>query len=397
MQSNQGKVDAESTLRPSLSDLQESREFSSVNPLALAGGDLNSVKFKDSVWRMAYAQNDRAVSSLKGLLVADYGGKKLSIDSELVLHDVVLALSFSAREHDEAYLFLLARTDPETWMESKSWKSELGDYSADALTSVAIQGLGISGRQDAGMNLKALSQKSPKYLHRFAGDIVQAHFYRHVRDTSGENGLWSQLLSQDREQFREWIKSPEGKELSEWANTVMRGPEPGKTKIEALSMGDAQSAENYVLLAGVVLTDAIEAKVKKIADTYNTKTGKKITVTSGTRTAESQATAMYVKLAAGSDLSEYKDQTSAKEIKKSYDDGKAAGKTKDQIIADMTTVIKTQIAAGKYISKHLKAGAVDIRSRDMSEDEKKEFRSAAEAVAVSVLLESTPPHWHLQF
>ena len=87
-------------------------------------------------------------------------------------------------------------------------------------------------------------------------------------------------------------------------------------------------AENYTLQAGVTLTDAIKAKIKTIADAYNKATKKTITVTSGTRTAASQAEAMYVKLERGDKLTIYKDQVSAKEIKKSYDDGKAAKKSK---------------------------------------------------------------------
>ncbi len=156
-------------------------------------------------------------------------------------------------------------------------------------------------------------------------------------------------------------------------------------------------AENYTLKSGVTLTAAVKAKVKKIADAYHAATKKKITVTSGTRSASSQAEAMYGKLAAGDKLTVYKDQVSAKEIKKAYDDGKAAKKTKAEIVKSMTTVIEEQIKKGKYISKHLKAGAVDVRSRDMSATEKEAFKKAAKGVAVSVILETKPPHFHLQF
>ena len=156
-------------------------------------------------------------------------------------------------------------------------------------------------------------------------------------------------------------------------------------------------AENYTLQAGVTLTDAIKAKIKTIADAYNKATKKTITVTSGTRTAASQAEAMYVKLEGGDKLTIYKDQVNAKEIKKSYDDGKAAKKSKADIVKEMTSTIKAQIKKGKYISKHLKAGAVDVRSKDMSDSEKAEFKKAAAATAVSVILETTPPHFHLQF
>ncbi len=63
----------------------------------------------------------------------------------------------------------------------------------------------------------------------------------------------------------------------------------------------------------------------------------------------------------------------------------------------MTNVIKAQMKKGKYISKHLNVGAVDVRSRDMSAKEKEAFKKSAKKHAKTVILEITPPHWHLQF
>ena len=156
-------------------------------------------------------------------------------------------------------------------------------------------------------------------------------------------------------------------------------------------------AENYSLKKGVSLTATIKLKVKKIADKYHTATTKTIVVTSGTRTSLSQATAMYGKLAGGDQLTVYKNQTAAKEIKKAYQDGVKAKKSKADIIDDMKAVIDGQIKKRVYISKHLKSGAVDIRSKDMTFKEKDEFKKAAKGTAVSVILETTPPHFHLQF
>ena len=154
-------------------------------------------------------------------------------------------------------------------------------------------------------------------------------------------------------------------------------------------------AENYT--TKFALTSAIKSKVKKIADAYFKETKNTITVTSGTRTASSQASAMYKKLAGGDKLKIYKDQTSAKAIKKAYDDGISEKLAASKIKSSMTKVIAAQVKKGKYISKHLKSGAVDIRSKDMSAKEKTAFRKAAKGIAKSILLESTPPHWHLQF
>ncbi len=106
---------------------------------------------------------------------------------------------------------------------------------------------------------------------------------------------------------------------------------------------------------------------------------------------------MYGKLSGGDSLTIYKNQTAAKEIKKAYDDGSTTKKPKNKIISDIEKAIDSQIKKGMYISKHLKKDAVDIRSRDMSSDEKIKFKRVAKGIAVIVILEITPPHFHLQF
>ena len=153
--------------------------------------------------------------------------------------------------------------------------------------------------------------------------------------------------------------------------------------------------EHYSLKTGVVLSVDIKVKVKKIADKYYALSKKDIVVTSGTRTSQSQAEAMYGKLSGGDKLTVYKNQIAAKEIKKSYDDAVAAKKSKIDTIADMKSVIDTQIAKMIYISKHLKKSAVDIRSKDMTAADKTHFKSAAKGLATNVILETTPPHFHL--
>ena len=155
--------------------------------------------------------------------------------------------------------------------------------------------------------------------------------------------------------------------------------------------------KHYSIEPGITLSADAETAVGEIADAYYAATSKDLVVTSGTRTAASQAEAMYVKLEIGDDVvTLYGGGASVKAIKKAYDDGKKAKQSKTDIVDAMTKVIEGQIAKGVYISKHLKAGAVDIRSRDMSDKEKKAFRKAAKGKVTSVLLETKPPHWHLQ-
>ena len=156
-------------------------------------------------------------------------------------------------------------------------------------------------------------------------------------------------------------------------------------------------ATNYIVLSGVVLTPTVKTKIGTIADAYNKLTNKKITITSGTRTAASQAFSMYGKLVAGSKLTVYRDQTSAQAIRKIYDDGVIAAKSKSVIVSEIKAEIDSQISNGKYISKHLKKGAVDVRSRNMTLTDKAHFKTAAKGVATIIILETRPPHFHLQF
>lgn len=187
----------------------------------------------------------------------------------------------------------------------------------------------------------------------------------------------------------------------------LAGPDHARPTVEPKSRGMTvarqaapapATVKHYTLQSGVTLSAAVEKKVAEIADDYYADRKKDIVVTSGTRTASSQAGAMYTKLEAGDDIVKlYVNKTAVKEIKKAYDDGKAAKKARADIVDDMTKVIEKQIKAGTYISKHLRVGAVDVRSKDMSADEKKAFRKAAKGKATKIILETKPPHWHLQF
>lgn len=155
--------------------------------------------------------------------------------------------------------------------------------------------------------------------------------------------------------------------------------------------------EHYTLKSGVILDSDVEKKVKKIADKYHELTQKDIVITSGTRSSSSQASAMYGKAAGGDKLSVYKDRASASAILGTFDAGVLGNKSKAEITEEIKDKIDEQIKLGKYISKHLKSGAVDIRSRNMSESNKTDFKKAARGIASTVILESVPPHFHLQF
>jgi hypothetical protein len=134
-----------------------------------------------------------------------------------------------------------------------------------------------------------------------------------------------------------------------------------------------------------------------IGKAYNEKTKKDVEITSGTRSAEQQADAMYGKLSGKDDLHDYKNQDAAKDIKGAYDKGVEGNKSPADIKADMTKVINGQLEKGITISDHMKQNAVDVKSSNMDAEQKRAFTAAARAEGATVILETIPPHFHLQF
>ncbi len=154
---------------------------------------------------------------------------------------------------------------------------------------------------------------------------------------------------------------------------------------------------HYTVAAGINLSAGSEELVRQIADEYYRKTEASIHVTSGTRTPASQAQAMYYKLSNGDSPGLYANQTAVNEIVQAYRGGVAAKKSRADVIGDMTLVIENQVARDVYISRHLRAGAIDVRSNNMTPDQKRAFREAVATVSgVTVIEERIPPHFHLQ-
>ncbi len=158
------------------------------------------------------------------------------------------------------------------------------------------------------------------------------------------------------------------------------------------------SPHRFLVLSDVELTRLVADKVDELDDAYFRRSGKHLTVTSGTRDAAQQAKAMYKMMRLGGDpVRLYRNKEAAREIKRAYEQGRAAKKSPERVVNDVYSVIQKQIARGEYISAHLRAGAVDLRSRDMRGVDKKHFAKATTDVkGVEMLEEFTPPHFHLQ-
>ena len=153
--------------------------------------------------------------------------------------------------------------------------------------------------------------------------------------------------------------------------------------------------QNYTTKPGITLSQPTSNMVGNLADSYNEATGKKLVVTDGSRTAQDQASRMHYKISNGEGVRLYANRVAANEVLNSYNSAVNAGLGRNEVISSMAGVISDQMARGVYISKHLRGGAVDFRSRDLTGSDRQAFREAAGTS--KVLLEGVPPHFHVEF
>lgn len=152
----------------------------------------------------------------------------------------------------------------------------------------------------------------------------------------------------------------------------------------------------YTMADNVRLSPQMRTRVAQLARRYHARTGQRLHVTSGTRSPRQQAEAMYDKLRLGVRLTRlYRDYEAASEITQAYRSHRRAGRSR--CIGAIARVIRGQVRRGRFISRHLHASAVDIRSRNMNRRQRRIFREIVrEAGDIELLEEGRPPHWHLQ-
>ena len=141
----------------------------------------------------------------------------------------------------------------------------------------------------------------------------------------------------------------------------------------------------------------IRPRLNTLASEFHSATGKTLVVTSVARDAHAQADAMYIKFTRGGLGSEYIDRTAFNEIHDAYILNQHQGKSPGDTVRAMQSVISAQMARGIYISKHLKAGAVDIRSSSLTKAEVSKVLEIATRHGVRAIHEDAPNHIHLQF
>ncbi|MCC6553519.1 MAG: hypothetical protein IT372_10935 [Polyangiaceae bacterium] len=140
-------------------------------------------------------------------------------------------------------------------------------------------------------------------------------------------------------------------------------------------------------------------RLSRIAARYFKATRHPLVITGGTRSPARQAELMHAKLENGEDIAAlYENRSAAVEIRDVYKDAMARKLSRKARLRAIRDRIVAQIAQGRYVSKHLKAGAIDVRSRTMTPAQVAAFKAAVAEEPGVVLLDerkSTEPHFHL--
>ncbi len=177
------------------------------------------------------------------------------------------------------------------------------------------------------------------------------------------------------------------------------GAEAGAKEAPEVLRKVAGNMHMEVLARDLRLTDTNAERLKKIASRYFKATRKRLVVTGGTRSPQRQAQLVFDKLKHGDDIiALYENKTAATELRNAYRDAVAKGLKRKATIRAMNDVIEAQIARGIYVSKHLKSGAVDVRSWDMEGALEKALKDAVKSEAGVTMMDERKgpePHFHL--
>jgi hypothetical protein len=147
------------------------------------------------------------------------------------------------------------------------------------------------------------------------------------------------------------------------------------------------------------LTQPSLDRLMRIAKRYFDASHKVLVVTGGTRNSLRQAQLMCSKLDHHEDvIALYENKKLAREVVDAYQKGISEHLGRQRVVRAVRAVIDEQIARGEYISRHMKSGAADVRSRGMSVEQQVSFRKAVAGEAGASLLDErdgAAPHFHI--
>lgn len=110
-------------------------------------------------------------------------------------------------------------------------------------------------------------------------------------------------------------------------------------------------------------------------------------INSATRTAERQAGALATKRKLGDDLTK---------LYASNADIARALLAVPNTTPAMAAVLRHYMAQGRYLSRHMRGDALDLRTRNWTAAQRDAVAAAARSLGARVVIESTPPHMHLE-
>jgi len=110
-------------------------------------------------------------------------------------------------------------------------------------------------------------------------------------------------------------------------------------------------------------------------------------VTSGTRTVEAQARALVDKRDLGDDL-----RALYRSNRAIIDEVLAVPNRVDAVAA----VVRRHALAGRILSRHMRGDAIDLRSRNLTPDQRQAVLAAARSLGAKAIEESKPPHIHVE-
>lgn len=154
-----------------------------------------------------------------------------------------------------------------------------------------------------------------------------------------------------------------------------------------------------ILARDLRLSEANAKRLERIAARYYKATRKRLVVTGGSRTPVRQAQLMYEKLVHGDDIvALYENKAAATEVKDAYQAAVAKRLKRKATIRAIREVIETQMTRKVYVSKHLKANAIDVRSWNMKGRLEQALKEAVKAEAGVTMMDErdgAEPHFHL--
>jgi D-alanyl-D-alanine carboxypeptidase len=145
----------------------------------------------------------------------------------------------------------------------------------------------------------------------------------------------------------------------------------------------------------VLLTAAVRPRLRVLTQEYRRQTGRCLHVTSGYRTPDRQALAMYENLEKYSIeyvVGTYTDKRAAWQVVHAYLDNR---NDRARAVSKMTDVIRSQIHHKKYLSNHLLEAAFDIRKRGAEGADLPVLTSIVKSMGGELVKEKD--HYHVEF